>query len=427
MGCSQQDKLADSSHQQGGSCSSVIKMKSPNNPNNLLMYKQAAQRQCIKEGTEKLTTGKVLMFLRYEGWHWIKDHQLDVQAGSCSSVQQKSISCRRALIPSTATEIAAKAKELSSDPVGELASCDFGIFSSSTDKLPGSPLRRWYPVLPLQRMQDNVATDNGKMFLRAPVYKLLVPLTDLEIKELVAEFFEIESKAAEAQESLEKESLAQVENDVREELAQNLHGDALNFAISTEMQTFREEWEAVLDDLETKSALLLVGGHCIPDTENLTDAQVQEQILSNAEDINQIIEELSSKEPLFTTPQEHPSPPAKFPAHPDYHYSPIQSFHEKSLVQEPVQSPFEDTHDAEVVSIHDSEDDTLVEAAEPPLPCFHFKIPSIMPIDVEDEQSTISRKQTSTSTVFIKEIAPWTVPARVSQYGENVASPYSKR
>ncbi|KAK8963018.1 DNA repair and recombination protein RAD54 [Platanthera guangdongensis] len=84
-----------------------------------------------------------------------------------------------------------------------------------------------------------------------------VPLTDLEIEELVAEFFEIESKAAEAQESLEKESLAQVENDVREELAQNLHGDALNFAISTEMQTFREEWEAVLDDLETKSAQLL--------------------------------------------------------------------------------------------------------------------------------------------------------------------------
>lgn len=84
-----------------------------------------------------------------------------------------------------------------------------------------------------------------------------VPLTDLEIEELVAEFLEIESKAAEAQESLEKESLARVEKEVREELSQNLHGDALNLALSTEMQTFREEWEAVLDGLETKSALLL--------------------------------------------------------------------------------------------------------------------------------------------------------------------------
>ncbi|KAK8940548.1 putative protein phosphatase 2C 33 [Platanthera zijinensis] len=54
-----------------------------------------------------------------------------------------------------------------------------------------------------------------------------VPLTDLEIEELVVEFLEIESK--------------------------------LNFTISTEIQTFREEWEAVLDDLETKSALLLAG------------------------------------------------------------------------------------------------------------------------------------------------------------------------
>lgn len=83
------------------------------------------------------------------------------------------------------------------------------------------------------------------------------PLTDLEIEELVAEFLETESKAAEAQESLEKESLAQVEKEVREELSHNLHGDALDLAVSTEMQTFREEWVAVLDDLETKSALLL--------------------------------------------------------------------------------------------------------------------------------------------------------------------------
>ncbi|KAH0433769.1 hypothetical protein IEQ34_026952 [Dendrobium chrysotoxum] len=83
------------------------------------------------------------------------------------------------------------------------------------------------------------------------------PLSDAEIEELVVEFLEIESKAAEAQESLEEESLARVEKDVREEFSQNLHGDALDLAVSTEMQTFKEEWVAVLDDLETKSALLL--------------------------------------------------------------------------------------------------------------------------------------------------------------------------
>ncbi|PKA46223.1 DNA repair and recombination protein RAD54 [Apostasia shenzhenica] len=83
------------------------------------------------------------------------------------------------------------------------------------------------------------------------------PLTDAEIEELVAEFLENEGKAAEAQESLEKESLAQVESEVRGELSQSLHGDALEIAVSTEMQTFREEWMAVLDDIETKSALLL--------------------------------------------------------------------------------------------------------------------------------------------------------------------------
>ncbi|XP_020598505.1 protein CHROMATIN REMODELING 20 isoform X2 [Phalaenopsis equestris] len=83
------------------------------------------------------------------------------------------------------------------------------------------------------------------------------PLTDSEIEELIEEFLELESKASEAQESLEKDSLAQVEKEVREELSQNLHGDALDLAVSNEMQTFREEWMAVLDDLETKSALLL--------------------------------------------------------------------------------------------------------------------------------------------------------------------------
>ncbi|XP_077250919.1 protein CHROMATIN REMODELING 20-like isoform X3 [Tasmannia lanceolata] len=81
-------------------------------------------------------------------------------------------------------------------------------------------------------------------------------LTDAEIEEIISEFFEVESKAAEAQESLEKESLAQVESLVRAELAQTLHGD-LELAVSTEMKTFIEDWETTLDDLEAESALLL--------------------------------------------------------------------------------------------------------------------------------------------------------------------------
>ncbi|KAJ0967213.1 hypothetical protein J5N97_024130 [Dioscorea zingiberensis] len=84
-----------------------------------------------------------------------------------------------------------------------------------------------------------------------------LPLTEEEIEELVAEFLEVESKAAEAQESLEKETIEQVENEVRAELAVNLHGDELEKAVSTEMETFIEQWETVLDDLETQSALLL--------------------------------------------------------------------------------------------------------------------------------------------------------------------------
>ncbi|KAG9447661.1 hypothetical protein H6P81_013789 [Aristolochia fimbriata] len=82
-------------------------------------------------------------------------------------------------------------------------------------------------------------------------------LTDAEIEELIAEFLEVESKAAEAQESLEKESLARVESEVRAELSQNLHGDELEVAVASEMKTFVEEWEGVLDDLEAESALLL--------------------------------------------------------------------------------------------------------------------------------------------------------------------------
>lgn len=84
-----------------------------------------------------------------------------------------------------------------------------------------------------------------------------VALTEEEIEELVAEFFEVESKAADAQESLEKEKLAQVESDVRAELVESLHGDELEKAVSSEMGTLIEQWETVLDDLETQSALLL--------------------------------------------------------------------------------------------------------------------------------------------------------------------------
>ncbi|KAF9612310.1 hypothetical protein IFM89_038913, partial [Coptis chinensis] len=84
-----------------------------------------------------------------------------------------------------------------------------------------------------------------------------VPLTDSEIEDLIAELLEVESKAAEAQESLEKESLTQVEIDVRAELAENLHGEELELAVTTEMRNFVENWETTLDELETESAHLV--------------------------------------------------------------------------------------------------------------------------------------------------------------------------
>ncbi|KAG5611119.1 hypothetical protein H5410_022400 [Solanum commersonii] len=84
------------------------------------------------------------------------------------------------------------------------------------------------------------------------------PLTDKEIEELIAELLETESKAAEAQEALEEESVSKVEADVREELSQTLKGDELENAVADEMATFKEEWETVLDELETESAHLLV-------------------------------------------------------------------------------------------------------------------------------------------------------------------------
>uniref|UniRef100_A0A5B7C3W7 ATP-dependent helicase ATRX n=1 Tax=Davidia involucrata TaxID=16924 RepID=A0A5B7C3W7_DAVIN len=86
---------------------------------------------------------------------------------------------------------------------------------------------------------------------------LEAPLTEEEIEELISELLEVESKAAEAQESLEDESQAKVEVEVREELAQSLHGDDLEKAVADEMMTFKEEWETVLDELETESARLL--------------------------------------------------------------------------------------------------------------------------------------------------------------------------
>jgi transcriptional regulator ATRX len=83
------------------------------------------------------------------------------------------------------------------------------------------------------------------------------PLTEAEIEDLISELLEVESKAAEAQETLEEESLAKVESEVRQELQQTLQGNDLENAVADEMTTFKEEWEAVLDDLETESSHLL--------------------------------------------------------------------------------------------------------------------------------------------------------------------------
>ncbi|KAK9078052.1 hypothetical protein SSX86_002109 [Deinandra increscens subsp. villosa] len=84
-----------------------------------------------------------------------------------------------------------------------------------------------------------------------------LPLTDEDIEGLIAELLTVESKAAEAQEALEDESLAKVEDEVREELAQTLEGEALESAVADEMLALRDKWEDELDDLETESAHLL--------------------------------------------------------------------------------------------------------------------------------------------------------------------------
>ncbi|XP_017222629.1 protein CHROMATIN REMODELING 20 [Daucus carota subsp. sativus] len=83
------------------------------------------------------------------------------------------------------------------------------------------------------------------------------PLTEEEIEELIGELLEVESKAAEAQESLEDETLAKVEAEVREELKQSYKGDELEKAVRDEIEALKGEWETVLDDLETDSAHLL--------------------------------------------------------------------------------------------------------------------------------------------------------------------------
>ncbi|XP_020547292.1 protein CHROMATIN REMODELING 20-like [Sesamum indicum] len=84
------------------------------------------------------------------------------------------------------------------------------------------------------------------------------PLTEEEIEVLISELLEVESKAAEAQEALEEESLMKVEADVRKELALSLSDNELEKAVVEEMFTFKEEWEVELDELETESAYLLV-------------------------------------------------------------------------------------------------------------------------------------------------------------------------
>lgn len=83
------------------------------------------------------------------------------------------------------------------------------------------------------------------------------PFSEEEIEDLISDFLEVESKAAEAQESLEEESLAKLELEVREELSKTLHGNELEAAVADEMTTFKDEWHSVLDDLEIESAQLL--------------------------------------------------------------------------------------------------------------------------------------------------------------------------
>ncbi|KAH7426145.1 hypothetical protein KP509_11G086900 [Ceratopteris richardii] len=83
-----------------------------------------------------------------------------------------------------------------------------------------------------------------------------VPLTEEEIQDLIDQLFEVESKAAEAQEMLEEESLASIKREIREELSANLSGPELDEAVEEEMLTFAEQWQEALDRLEDKSGLI---------------------------------------------------------------------------------------------------------------------------------------------------------------------------
>ncbi|CAN8294962.1 unnamed protein product [Cochlearia groenlandica] len=110
------------------------------------------------------------------------------------------------------------------------------------------------------RSESSVSTsdeDDQSLLGRDDELDLEKPLSEEEIEELISDLLGVESKAAEAQEALEKESLSRVESEVREELRQTLHGDELEKAVAAEMITFRDEWEATLDELETESADLL--------------------------------------------------------------------------------------------------------------------------------------------------------------------------
>lgn len=104
---------------------------------------------------------------------------------------------------------------------------------------------------------DDSSDEEGEMASEDGGSQLEAPLTEEEIQELIAELLEVESKAAEAQEALEQESLEKVEQEVRDELAERLQGDDLETAVADEMETLREEWETSLDELETESAHLL--------------------------------------------------------------------------------------------------------------------------------------------------------------------------
>lgn len=74
-------------------------------------------------------------------------------------------------------------------------------------------------------------------------------LTDVEVQYLIDEFLQVESKAAEAQESLEEETLLHVERDVGSELSESLMGKNLEDAVEKEMETFKEQWEGTLKRL----------------------------------------------------------------------------------------------------------------------------------------------------------------------------------